>query len=166
MNSVSRRGTEADSQDAELGGGPHPVDRHVGLRIRMRRKELNISQEKLAEALGLTFQQVQKYERAANRVSASKLFEIARALNASVAYFYEGLSAAEDLEVPPAPNLEAHAFLLTAEGSELATLFPKLGRNRVRRKVLELVRAIVGAEQDGDPQVEAPRSKVLSYEAH
>jgi transcriptional regulator with XRE-family HTH domain len=167
MNSVSRRGTgAADSrEDVELGGGPHPVDRHVGLRIRMRRKELNISQERLAEALGLTFQQVQKYERAANRVSASKLFEIARALNASVAYFYEGLAPGDEHETPPAPNLEAHAFLLTAEGAELATLFPKLGRNRVRRKVLELVRAIVGAEEAEVP-VEAARPKALSYEAH
>lgn len=160
MNSVSRRGLDAaDSrEDVEAGGGPHPVDRHVGLRIRMRRKELNISQEKLAEALGLTFQQVQKYERAANRVSASKLFEIARALNASVAYFYEGLAVAEEFEAPRAPNLEAHAFLLTPEGSELAALFPKLGRSRVRRKVLELVRAIVGAEQEAEP--------ALRYEAH
>lgn len=167
MNSVSRRGSDAAEglDNAELGG-PHPVDRHVGLRIRMRRKELNISQEKLAESLGLTFQQVQKYERAANRVSASKLFEIARALDTSVAYFYEGLVAADELEVRTAPNLESHAFLLTAEGAELATLFPKLGRSRVRRKVLELVRAIVGAESDVEPATEAARSKAVSYEAH
>src|SRR5579875_3003935 len=70
---------------------PNPVDIHVGLHIRMRRKALGISQERLAEALGLTFQQVQKYERGANRVSASKLWEIARALRTNVAYFYEGL---------------------------------------------------------------------------
>ena len=169
MGSVSRGGVDAAEgrEDLEAGGGPHPVDRHVGLRIRMRRKELNISQEKLAEALGLTFQQVQKYERAANRVSASKLFEIARALNANVAYFYEGLSVADELEPPvAAPNLEAHAFLLTAEGAELANLFPKLGRSRVRRKVLELVRAIVGAEQETDAPVEPARPQVVSYGAH
>src|SRR5436305_15092385 len=92
------------------GEGPHPVDRHVGLRIRMRRKELGVSQEKLAESLGLTFQQVQKYERAANRVSASKLWEIARALNTSVAYFYEGLPGNEDVDVNPSPSLAARAF--------------------------------------------------------
>jgi transcriptional regulator with XRE-family HTH domain len=167
MNSVSHRGVDAgDSREDGVLDGPHPVDRHVGLRIRMRRKELSISQEKLAEALGLTFQQVQKYERAANRVSASKLFEIARALNTGVAYFYEGLAATDDVDLPVAPNLEAHAFLLTAEGAELASLFPKLGRNRVRRKVLELVRAIAGAELDAEPVVEAPRPQVLSYEAH
>ena len=75
--------------------GPHPVDRHVGLRIRIRRKEVGVSQERLAEALGITFQQVQKYERGANRVSASKLWEIARALNTGVGYFYEGLVECE-----------------------------------------------------------------------
>jgi transcriptional regulator with XRE-family HTH domain len=163
MNSVSRRGMDAADNREDAGlEGPHPVDRHVGLRIRMRRKELNISQEKLAEALGLTFQQVQKYERAANRVSASKLFEIARALNASVAYFYEGLSVTDEFEAPAAPNLEAHAFLLTAEGSELANLFPKLGRSRVRRKVLELVRAIVGAEHEPEAPADSGRAKILT----
>src|SRR5881275_161040 len=72
MKFVSRRRLGSDIP-ADDDDGPHPVDRHVGLRIRMRRKELGISQERLAESIGLTFQQVQKYERAANRVSASKL---------------------------------------------------------------------------------------------
>src|ERR1700753_441801 len=88
MSDPNKKTREADEAFA---GGPHPVDRHVGLRIRMRRKELGVSQEKLAEALGLTFQQVQKYERAANRVSASKLWEIAQALSTHIGYFYEGL---------------------------------------------------------------------------
>jgi transcriptional regulator with XRE-family HTH domain len=131
----------------------------------MRRKELSISQERLADALGLTFQQVQKYERAANRVSASKLYEIARALNASVGYFYEGLETIEQASVPAAPNLEAHAFLLTPEGSELAALFPRLGRSRVRRKVIELVRAIVGADEN-EPVADPARSRVLTFETH
>src|SRR5215218_9264500 len=85
----------------EIDRAPNPIDRHVGLRIRMRRKELGISQERLAESIGLTFQQVQKYERAANRVSASKLWEMARALNTSIAYFYEGLGE------PAAPEAAA-----------------------------------------------------------
>ena len=164
MKTASQCGMEPGVEERDdLGlGGPHPVDRHVGLRVRMRRKELGISQEKLAESLGLTFQQVQKYERAANRVSASKLFEIARALNTSVAYFYVGLATSEELEVEPsAPNLEAHAFLLTPEGAELASLFPKLGRSRVRRKVLELVRAIAGADVEGE--VERPRALALEH---
>ena len=71
---------------------PNPVDLHVGARIRLRRRMQGVSQEKLADALGLTFQQVQKYERGANRVSASKLYEIAAALRAPVAYFFDGLA--------------------------------------------------------------------------
>jgi len=163
MKTASRRGLDpADGRDEF--DGPHPVDRHVGLRIRMRRKELGISQERLAESLGLTFQQVQKYERAANRVSASKLFEIARALSTGVAYFYEGLAASED-DAPAGANLDAQAFLMTAEGAELAILFPKLSRARVRRKVVELVRAI--AEDEGDSAAQAAETaaglRVLTY---
>src|SRR3954447_22631788 len=86
--------------------GPNPIDRHVGLRIRLRRKELGISQERLAESIGLTFQQVQKYERAANRVSASKLWEVARALNTSISYFYDGLPVDGDLNFHTGPKLE------------------------------------------------------------
>ncbi len=71
---------------------PNPVDTHVGQRVRTRRRLLGISQERLAEALGLTFQQVQKYERGANRISASKLYEIARFLASPVSYFFEGLT--------------------------------------------------------------------------
>ena len=164
MKTLSRGGLDpAVEVDFE---GPHPVDRHVGLRIRMRRKELGISQEKLAEALGLTFQQVQKYERAANRVSASKLFEIARALHTGVAYFYEGLTGVEDADTPQAPNLNAQAFLLTPEGSELAAIFPKLGRARVRRKVVELVRALADADPEADAEPAADgRVRSFSYQA-
>ena len=126
--------------------GPNPVDRHVGLRIRMRRKELGISQERLAESIGLTFQQVQKYERATNRVSASKLWEMARALNTSVAYFYEGLSEGAEAGGDAAPDPVQH-FLLTAEGVELAQAFPKITQPRVRRKVLDLVRAMADAQE-------------------
>ncbi|MFC3068097.1 helix-turn-helix domain-containing protein [Phenylobacterium soli] len=124
----------------ELDRGPNPVDRHVGLRIRMRRKELGISQERLAEAVGLTFQQIQKYERAANRVSASKLWELSQALRTNIAYFYEGLleMGAEHL-----PRESMQDFLLTPEGLELAATFPRIESARLRRKVLELVRALV-----------------------
>jgi transcriptional regulator with XRE-family HTH domain len=167
MTIVSPQGAEpADGHDEAGSAGPHPVDRHVGLRIRMRRKEVGISQERLAEALGLTFQQVQKYERAANRVSASKLFEIARALSTSVAYFYEGLAALETLDPPSASNLDAQAFLLTPEGAELATTFPRLARARVRRKVVELVRALADVDGDGLQHAEpAAGFRALNFRA-
>jgi transcriptional regulator with XRE-family HTH domain len=118
----------------------NPVDRHVGLRIRLRRKELGISQEKLAESIGLTFQQVQKYERAANRVSASKLWEMACALQTTVAYFYEGLTT--DGRGPLGMGRDLEAFLLTTEGMELARYFPQIQKRGVRRQIIELVRTM------------------------
>lgn len=131
---------------------PNPVDVHVGLRIRLRRKELGVSQEKLAEAIGLTFQQVQKYERAANRVSASKLYEVARALDTSTAYFFEGLTDAHiRTAAEPGGQSQMQAFLLTAEGVELATTFPKIRPSRVRRRILDLVRAMVDDETQALP---------------
>ena len=125
----------------ETETGPNPVDRHVGLRIRMRRKELGISQERLAEKVGLTFQQIQKYERAANRVSASKLWDIAQALQTTISYFYEGLT--EMSEATDLPRESMQDFLLTPDGLELAACFPRIGSVRLRRKVLELVRALI-----------------------
>jgi transcriptional regulator with XRE-family HTH domain len=126
----------------EIDRAPNPIDRHVGLRIRMRRKELGISQERLAESIGLTFQQVQKYERAANRVSASKLWEMARALNTSIAYFYEGLSDTPEAPGSNLPRETVQDFLMTPEGLELASSFPKIAHGRVRRKILDLVRVM------------------------
>ena len=134
-------------EDDDAVQGPNPVDRHVGLRIRMRRKELGFSQERLADAIGLTFQQVQKYERAANRVSASKLWEMSRALSTSISYFYEGFDGAETPVSNPAQGA-IQDFLMTSEGIELASSFLRIPRGRVRRKVLDLVRAMA-AERDG-----------------
>ena len=131
--------------DAE---GPNPVDVHVGTRIRMRRKVLGMSQEKLAERLGLTFQQVQKYERGANRVSASKLYQAARALQTPISYFFEGLAEPDSESGAKADSAERAIgdFLSTPEGLELASVFPKIRDAGVRRQMLELVRAMVRAE--------------------
>lgn len=135
----------------DLDTGPNPVDQHVGLRIRLRRKELGVSQERLANSIGLTFQQVQKYERAANRVSASKLYEMARALDTSVAYFFEGLA---DSDAEAGASIETHSlvqqFLVTPEGLELAAIFPRLRRPRIRRRVLDLVRAMTEEDEDDE----------------
>ena len=130
--------------------GPAEVDLHVGARIRMRRRFLGMTQQALAASLNLTFQQVQKYERGANRVSASKLYEIARALSVPTPYFFEGLaetgSGAED-EARGA-ELSIREFLMTTEGQELASLYPRIAAARLRRQVLELVRTIAEDEQD------------------
>ena len=132
----------------ETPKSPNPVDLHVGGRVRMRRKMLGVSQERLAEALGLTFQQVQKYERGANRVSASKLYEIARFLSAPVSFFFDGLAdpAAGDTADGASEQL-VNDFLMTSEGLELAGSFPRIQRARVRRRILELVRTLAGDEE-------------------
>lgn len=126
--------------------GPNPVDSHVGARVRIRRKMLGMSQQQLADALGLTFQQVQKYERGANRISASKLYGVAKALQVPVAFFFDGLAdTVGDGEIDEAAeqaNLTTRNFLMTAEGLELAELFTRLGHARVRRQLLDLVRAM------------------------
>lgn len=133
---------------------PNPVDLYVGGRIRMRRRTLGVSQEKLAEDLGLTFQQVQKYERGANRVSASKLYEIARSLSTPVAFFFEGLNDPTIAKSGDAqPENAVHDFLMTNEGLELAAIFPKVKRARVRRRLLDLVR-VMAEEDTGDAGVE------------
>ncbi|MFT4074829.1 MAG: helix-turn-helix domain-containing protein [Asticcacaulis sp.] len=124
--------------------GPNPVDLHVGARVRMRRKFLGMSQESLAEVIELTFQQVQKYERGSNRISASKLYEIAKALKAPIAYFFEGYGENEAVEGFSESESEqfVHGFLMTTEGIELAEAFPRVKNAKLRRRILELVRTL------------------------
>ena len=123
---------------------PNPIDVHVGDRIRRRRRALGVSQDRLAEQLDLTFQQVQKYERGANRVSASKLYQIAAALQATIAYFFEGLpdpsQAAGVSEGDAEPFM--HELPLTPEERELAALLSRIESKRVRKRLLDLVRAL------------------------
>lgn len=145
-----------DNSVTDEDRGPNPIDRHVGLRMRMRRKELGLSQERLAEAVGLTFQQIQKYERATNRVSASKLWELSRALKTHVGYFYEGLTELEG-EV----QQSMHDFLLAPDGLELAANFPRID-TRLRRRVLELVRAMVGDEAEAAEQALAEKAAAVA----
>ena len=128
-------------EDASLRKPSH-VDAHVGSRIRLRRKLLGLSQQQLAEQLGLTFQQVQKYERGVNRVSASKLYETAQVLGAPVTHFFEGLDGEPQFNGSPAGEAAVTAFLMTPEGLELATLFPRIPKGRMRHQVLELVRTL------------------------
>jgi transcriptional regulator with XRE-family HTH domain len=125
--------------------GPNPIDLHVGSRVRLRRKVLGVSQESLAADLGLTFQQIQKYERGTNRVSASKLYEIARSLQTTTSYFFEGFADPNSGEAKTPEYIEEKAavdFLMTPEGLEMAALFPKIAKGKVRRRILDLVRAV------------------------
>lgn len=131
--------------------GPHPVDIHVGSRIRMRRTLLGMSQEKLGDALALTFQQVQKYERGANRVGASRLFEISQILDVPVSFFFEEM-APETAALTPysvdgsgmeerSEELERDP-LAKRETLELVRAYYRIGDPRVRKRMFELTKAV------------------------
>lgn len=129
--------------------GPNPVDLHVGARVRVRRKFLGMSQTDLARELGLTFQQVQKYERGSNRVSASKLYETGKALKVPISYFFEGFGDAETAagEAPSQAEEHVHGFLMTTEGIELAEAFPRISNGKIRRKLLALTQSLGQLEE-------------------
>jgi transcriptional regulator with XRE-family HTH domain len=124
---------------------PNYIDVHVGSRIRMRRQLINMSQERLGELLGITFQQVQKYEKGANRISASRLFYTAKTLGTSIQFFYEGLAGLDGengLKDPGAPD-EFLTNMMTPEGIQLAKAFRDADNATKRRLIASLARTIV-----------------------
>jgi transcriptional regulator with XRE-family HTH domain len=116
------------------------IDHHVGKRLRRRRRLLGLTQQQLAEAVGIRFQQVQKYECGANRVSASRLFELAEALDVPVQYFYEGLQGRGQSAAPAGDQL-APDILSQKETVDLVRAYYKLGE-RPRRRLLELAKSL------------------------
>jgi transcriptional regulator with XRE-family HTH domain len=124
------------------------VDAHVGARVRLRRTLLGMSQEKLGEALGLTFQQVQKYERGANRIGASRLWDLCRVLDVPVSFFYDDMppvyasamvGLAEEAPPPPTPDP-----MVKRETLELVRAYYKIHDPLVRKRVYELAKALSG----------------------
>ena len=128
---------------------PNPTDRHVGRRVRMRRKMLAMSQTKLADALGLTFQQVQKYENGTNRIGAGRLQQIAHALQVSISLFFEDplkpSGSSTDERRSPSSDYVSQ-FLTTTEGLALAKAFMYIKEPDVRRSIVLLVKAIAGED--------------------
>lgn len=129
---------------------PNPIDKHVGSRVRMRRVLIGMSQEKLGESLGLTFQQVQKYEKGTNRIGASRLQQISTILAVPVSFFFDGAPGSDPLK----PGLSDGAssafvvdFLSTTEGLQLNKAFVRIKDPKVRRRVVDLVAALSGAEE-------------------
>lgn len=121
------------------------VDRRVGQRLRTRRLEIGMSQERLAEILGITFQQIQKYEKGVNRIAASRLFDISSALDLPIARFFEGLSSSKKSD-GSAGSIDN--VLATPEGVELIALFAAIKNRKVRQRVVELVRTLAeGADR-------------------
>jgi transcriptional regulator with XRE-family HTH domain len=131
---------------------PNPIDKHVGSRVRMRRMMLSMSQEKLGDALGLTFQQVQKYEKGTNRIGASRLQQISHILQVPVSFFFEGapnLPGSGDVaREAPSPAFVSD-FLATSEGLALTKAFMRIKEPRLRRRIVDLVEEIAG-EHNGD----------------
>jgi transcriptional regulator with XRE-family HTH domain len=128
---------------------PNPVDKYVGSRVRMRRIMLGMSQEKLGEALGLTFQQVQKYEKGTNRVGASRIQQIAEILQVPVSFLFEGgpsgAASAGGFNEGPSPSYVSD-FLATSEGLALTRAFTRISDAKLRRSIVELVEQIAARE--------------------
>lgn len=128
---------------------PNPTDKHVGSRVRMRRMMLNMSQEKLGEALGLTFQQVQKYEKGTNRIGASRLQQISAILQVPVSFFFEGAPSVgapiQGMSEAPSPTYISD-FLATSDGLALTKSFMRIKDPKLRRRIVDLVEQIAGEE--------------------
>lgn len=145
---------------ARISGKPNPIDVHVGARLRLRRTLLGLSQEKLGEAIGLTFQQVQKYERGVNRIGASRLFELSRVLDVPVGYFFEEMDPAIESARRPAPDSETGELseapaavyegnpIMKRETLELVRAYLRIGDAQTRRRLFDLTKAIAHVRPD------------------
>ena len=152
---IEKANEAALSDDGDERGNSrraNPIDKHVGERVRLRRMLLGMSQERLGDQLGLTFQQVQKYEKGVNRIGASRLFDLAQVLGVPIQYFYENMPTAVS-GLPQAPGFadkkgEAYVsdFLSSRDGVELNKAFARISDPRIRRSIVDMVRSIAGEE--------------------
>jgi transcriptional regulator with XRE-family HTH domain len=129
---------------------PNPIDKHVGSRVRMRRMMLAMSQEKLGDALDLTFQQVQKYEKGTNRIGASRLQQISHTLQVPVEFFFEGApnlhGSGNAIKDAPSASFVSD-FLATSEGLSLTKAFTRIKEPKLRRRIVDLVEEIAGRSE-------------------
>jgi transcriptional regulator with XRE-family HTH domain len=123
---------------------PNPIDKHVGSRVRLRRKMLGMSQEKLGDALDLTFQQVQKYENGTNRIGASRLHHIADVLQVPVASFFEGTPGQLKADRNAVAPTYVSDFLATTDGLALIKAFVQIKDAKLRRSIVDVVKEIAG----------------------
>lgn len=140
------------SDETIMKKSPSPVDRYVGSRVRLRRITVGMSQERLGEALGVTFQQIQKYEKGSNRISASRMQNIAQVLGVPVSFFFDGAprDQAMDLAIGFAEPHQAEYsvdILSTPEGIALARAFSSIEDPKVRRRVVDLVTTLVDSQR-------------------
>jgi len=131
---------------------PNPIDKHVGSRVRMRRMMLSMSQEKLGDALDLTFQQVQKYEKGTNRIGASRLQQISHILQVPISFFFDGAptvpagARSEGLSEAPSPAYVSD-FLATSDGLALTKAFMRISDSKLRRRIVDLVEQIAAHDK-------------------
>ena len=127
---------------------PNPIDVHVGSRLRMRRMLVGMSQEKLGESLDLTFQQIQKYEKGSNRISASRLYDMSRILDVPVQFFFDDMVRADAASIgkadKPSGSFEMIEFLSSPDGAQLVRTFSEIESPEVRRNILDLVKSVSG----------------------
>src|ERR1700752_4322855 len=126
----------------------NPIDVQVGNRVRIRRMLIGMSQEKLGDLLGLTFQQVQKYEKGVNRIGAGRLYEVARILGVPIDFFYEGVGSAPHASGFAEAGPPVMEFVSSGEGLQLSLAFMKIKDPKVRRRVLELVKSLANEEAE------------------
>lgn len=136
---------------AETKKTPNPIDIHVGARVRLRRTMLGLSQEKLGESLGVTFQQVQKYEKGSNRIGASRLQKLSEILKAPISFFFEDAPGSrqnmiDGMSEADSPNYVVD-FLSTSEGLQLNKAFANIKDPKVRKKIIDLVRSLADEEE-------------------
>ena len=134
-----------------MNNSSNMIDAYVGARLRMRRVMLGMSQSALGKHLGVTFQQIQKYEKGANRISASRLQQTARVLEVSPSYFFEGAPAQQaNAGGLPEDSQQSYVvdFLATAEGVHLNRAFLRIADPKVRRRIVDLVVSLAAPEED------------------
>jgi transcriptional regulator with XRE-family HTH domain len=128
-----------------MAKSPNPIDKHVGARVRMRRVLVGLSQEKLGDALGITFQQIQKYEKGTNRIGASRLQEASKILGVPVNFFFEGAQVDTEMMSGFAEgdaNGYVADFASSAEGAQLISAFLKIKEPKLRKKIVDLIMAM------------------------
>ena len=151
----------------------NPIDVHVGSRVRLRRVLLGMSQEKLGAALGLTFQQIQKYERGANRIGSGRLYQLSKVLDVPLSYFYDELPGAASSALPlattpfggiPADVVEAEA-MSRRETMELVRAYYRIKDLSVRKRMFELAKAVAGPEPGRKRRGRPPKAKAAADQA-
>ncbi len=165
MKTADRRASGVNGRRSGRGrtllGDPNPIDVHVGARVRLRRTLMGMSQEKLGEAIGLTFQQVQKYERGANRVGASRLFDLSRVLDVPVSFFFDDMPDGVSKQSPrlivsglaeEASDIPGADPMTKRETLELVRAYYRITDPQVRRRIFDLAKVLAKASETEEPK--------------